>query len=164
MELDNANTPSKKPSDSSNSDIKPSDNKENPPTPDYEAENSDNKENIAVNDSKSDDYEKNLHEYIEKTSETLKNINSIKDEICKLPLNVCENEYITNSIYPLTNILYLLSTSSYNLINAVNLLNTTPIVKPKKSKLKDTIHLVYDIDEECEDIFEVVKRRLNKIL
>ena len=97
---------------------------------------------------------------ISQTSNTLKNVNSIKDELCKLPLDPCENEYILNSVFPLTNTLYLLSTAAVNLANSANILTLSPIVHAKKSEVKNILDLVYDIDEECKDLFKVVKKRL----
>ena len=101
---------------------------------------------------------------ISQASDTLKNINTIKDELCKLPLDPCENEYIINSVLPLTNILYMISTASVNLSNSANILTNSPIVHAKKSEIKDTIDLIYNINEECEDLFKVIKKRLNKLL
>ncbi|WP_315118103.1 hypothetical protein [uncultured Clostridium sp.] len=101
---------------------------------------------------------------ISQTADTLKNINSIKDELCKLPLDPCESEYIANSVFPLANILYLVSTASLNLSTSVNVLTTSSIVHPKKSDIKDTIGLIYDINEECEDLFKVIKKRLKILL
>ena len=73
---------------------------------------------------------------ISQASDTLKNINTIKDELCKLPLDPCESEYILNSVFPLTNTLYLLSTTAVNLSNPANILTISPIVHAKKSELK----------------------------
>lgn len=105
-----------------------------------------------------------INDTINQTADTLKNINTIKDELCKLPLNPCESEYIANSVFPLVNILYLISTTSVNLSNSVNVLTTSSIVHPKRSELKDTISLIYDINEECEELFRVIKKRLNIVL
>ncbi|MEW9096118.1 MAG: hypothetical protein AB2417_13645 [Clostridiaceae bacterium] len=105
-----------------------------------------------------------INDTINQTADTLKNINSIKDELCKLPLDPCESEYISNSVFPLVNILYLISTTSLNLSNSVNILTTSSIVHPKRSELKDTISLIYDINEECEDLFKVIKKRLKILL
>ena len=101
---------------------------------------------------------------ISQASDTLKNINTIKDELCKLPLDPCENEYIINSVLPLTNILYMISTASVNLSNSANILTNSPIVHAKKSEIKDIIDLIYNINEECEDLFKVIKKRLNVLL
>jgi len=101
---------------------------------------------------------------ITQAAATLRNINIIKDELCKLPIDPCEMEFITNNIYPLLNILYQLSTTSYNLASSANLLSTSSIVHPKNSDLKDTVHLVYNINDKCEDVYDVLKKRINFVL
>lgn len=101
---------------------------------------------------------------ITQTADLLRNINSIKDELCKLPLDTCELEYINNDVNPLLNVLNQLANISANLAVSVNYLTISPVVHPKKSELKDTIHLIYDINEECEDVFDVLKHRINRVL
>lgn len=100
---------------------------------------------------------------ISQSSDLLKNINTIKDELCKLPLNPCESEYITSYIFPIVNTLYLLATSSSNLSNSVNILTNSPIVKPKRSKLKSVLHTIYDMNDTCEDLYEIVKERIKDL-
>ena len=106
----------------------------------------------------------NTNTTITQTSDILKNINSIKEELCKLPLDPCELEYITIRVNPLMSIINQLSNASSNLAVSVNYLQTSPVVHPKKSELKNTIHLMYDLNEECEDVFKELKRRINKVL
>lgn len=65
---------------------------------------------------------------------------------------------------PLLNILYQLSTTSVNLASSVSLLSLSSVVHPKRHELKDTIHLVYKINEECEDLYDVLKKRLHLVL
>ena len=101
---------------------------------------------------------------ISQTADMLKNINVIKDELCKLPLDTCELEYVTTNVLPLLTILYELSTTSDNLATAANLLSISPIVHPKRHELKDTLHLVYKINDECEDVYDVLKKRINLVL
>lgn len=101
---------------------------------------------------------------ITQTSDLLKNINIIKEELCKLPLDPCELEYITIRVNPLMNIIYELANATSNLAASVTYLQNSPVVHPKKSELKDTIHLMYDLNEECEDVFKELKRRINKVL
>ena len=98
------------------------------------------------------------------SSDTIKNINVIKDELCKLALNPCELNYINNSVNPLLNVLYQLSTTSYNLASTANLLTLSPIVHAKRHEIKETIDLTYKINEKCEDIYDELKKRLNVIL
>ncbi|AWI04192.1 hypothetical protein [Clostridium drakei] len=105
-----------------------------------------------------------INKCIDKTENTLKDINSIKDELCKLPLNPCESQYINNSINPLLNILYLLAQTSSGLSNSARFLTTSSIVHPKNSDIKDTVHLIYKINDECDDIYDVLKKRLEILL
>lgn len=101
---------------------------------------------------------------IAQTAEMLKNINVIKDELCKLPLNTCEIDYVTTNVLPLLTVLYELSTVSENLAASANFLSISPVVHPKRHDLKDTVHLVYKINDECEDVYEVLKKRINLVL
>ncbi len=124
--------------------------------------------NIESPDANSDD-ENNLSEIntnssIEKTENTLKSINSIKSELCKLPLDTCESQYIANNITPILNVLYFLSTSSLSLATSVNFLTNSPIVHAKKSELKETLHLIYNINDQCDDVYDVIKKRIKVLL
>lgn len=83
---------------------------------------------------------------------------------CKLPLNPCESQYITNNINPLLNILYLLSQTSSGLSTSAKFLASSSVVHPKNSDIKDTIHLIYKINEECDDVYDVLKKRLEILL
>ena len=122
------------------------------------------KENILQsNFDKLCDSDLSVSDTLSQTADTLQSINVIKDELCKLPLDTCEMQFITNNINPLLNILYQLSTTSYNLAGSANLLSISSILKPKRSDLKDTVHLIYKINDECEDVYDVLKRRINLI-
>jgi hypothetical protein len=91
-------------------------------------------------------------------------VNSIKTELCRLPLNLCEREYIENCVNPILITLFFLSFMSYELSGSVSILSFSPIVPPKKSELKSTIRLIYDINEEFDDLFKVLKRRLKPLI
>lgn len=91
-------------------------------------------------------------------------INSIKTELCRLPLNFCERKYIENCVNPILTVLFFLTLTSYDLSLSVSILTSSPIVPRKKSKLKDTIHLIYNINEECEDLYKILKKRLKPII
>lgn len=123
-------------------------------------------EDISFNnkETQTPDSESSINNTITQTANTLKSINSIKDELCKLPLDDCETQYITNRILPLLTVLYELSASSLSLSSSSNFLTNSPLVHPKKSEIKDTIHLIYNINDECEDIFKVIKKRLKLLL
>lgn len=101
---------------------------------------------------------------ISKSADTLKNINIIKDEICKLPLDPCESEFITINVTPLLTVLTQLSAISVNLATSAYYLTLSTVLQPKHSKIKDTTHLVYNINDECEDVYHVVKKRINDVL
>lgn len=101
---------------------------------------------------------------IDKTDKTLITINSIKKELCDLPLNPCKKEYFNNSVSPLLQTIDSLSRVSFNLSGAVAVLTSSPIVCCKNSEIKDTIHLMYNINEECEDIYKVLKKRVNVLI
>jgi hypothetical protein len=98
------------------------------------------------------------------TANTLRNINSIKDELCKLRLDTCQLQYFNINVVPFLQTIDSLSRASFDLSTSVSMLTTSPIVCRKKSKLKDTIDLIYDINEQCEDVYEVLKRRINTLI
>lgn len=101
---------------------------------------------------------------IDKTATILQNINTINDQVARLNLNPTERAYLENSITPMLAILNLLSTTSYNLATSVSSLATSPIVCGKRHELKDTIDLVYDINSQCEDVFELLEKRIDFLL
>lgn len=116
----------------------------------------------AVTKSQSPDV--NVNTAIIQTDQTLIALNSIKSELCRLPMDFCEREYIANYITPLLTALDFLSTTGLNLSTSVNILTNSPIVPRKKGKLKDTIHTIYSINEKCEEIYEVIKDRLSIVI
>ena len=101
---------------------------------------------------------------IDKASTTLQDINNIKSQLARLDLDPRQLAYYENSIAPLLTILHDISTASYNLSSSSSILATSPIVCAKHSKLKDTIHLVYDINEECEDVYKALKKRIDLLI
>lgn len=101
---------------------------------------------------------------IDKTSTTLQDINNIKSQLARLDLDPRQLAYYENSIAPLLTILHDISTASYNLASSSSILATSPIVCAKHSKLKDTIHLVYAINEECEDVYKCLKKRIDLLI
>lgn len=101
---------------------------------------------------------------ISKTTNTLREINAIKSELCKLPLDPCENEFIDTNVTPLLTVLTQLASASVSLSTSVYYLTISPIVHAKHSEIKDTLHLVYNINDECEDVYHIVKKRINTIL
>ncbi|KOA20161.1 hypothetical protein CLHOM_13600 [Clostridium homopropionicum DSM 5847] len=126
---------------------------------DEKAKNQDDKNMIQCQ--KSDD---KLSESIQDATDILTNINIIKDELCKLPLDPCEKEIYENNLFPMLNLLYYLSNVSVNLANSANTLTNSTIVFRKKSEIKDTINLVYDINKKCEKVYEVLEKRIDKFI
>lgn len=106
----------------------------------------------------------NVNPVIAETAQTLAALNSIKTELCRLPLNFCEKEYIANCITPLETAMEFIARTGFELSTSVSILTTSPIVPRKKGKLKDTIHTIYSMNDEVEDIYRVLKRRLKKIV
>ncbi|MEW9095312.1 MAG: hypothetical protein AB2417_09550 [Clostridiaceae bacterium] len=98
------------------------------------------------------------------TAQTLAALNSIKTELCRLPLDFCEREYIANCVTPLETAMEFVSRTGFELATSVSILTTSPIVPRKKGKLKDTIHTIYSMNEDVEDIYEVLQERLEKII
>lgn len=97
------------------------------------------------------------------TAATLAAINSIKTELCKLPLNFCEREYIASCVNPLETAIELLSRTSFDLATSVSVLSSSAIVPRKKGKIKDTIHTIYVMNEEVEDLYKILKGRLKRL-
>ncbi|MDW8802015.1 hypothetical protein P8V03_12730 [Clostridium sp. A1-XYC3] len=105
-----------------------------------------------------------ISDSIDKASSTLQNINNIKEQLAKLDLNPRESLYFDNCINPLLTVLNQLSSTSVNLATSSYYLSTSIITHGKESKLKDTIHLVYDINKECEDVYDVLEKRIDTLL
>jgi len=126
---------------------------------DEKAKNQDDKSEIQCQES--DD---KLSESIQDATDILTNINIIKDELCKLPLDPCEKEIYENNLFPMLNLLYYLSNVSVNLANSANTLTNSTVVFRKKSEIKDTINLVYDINKKCEKVYEILENRIDKFI
>lgn len=105
----------------------------------------------------------NVNTTIAQTAQTLAAINSIKTELCRLPLDFCEREYIANCITPLGTAMELVARTGFELATSASILTTSPIVPRKKGELKDTIYTIYSINDEVEDIYKVLKKRLKKL-
>ena len=105
----------------------------------------------------------NVNTTIAQTAQTLAALDTIKTELCRLPLDFCEREYIANCVTPLETAMEFISRTGFELATSVSILTTSPIVPRKKGKLKDTIHTIYRMNEEVEDIFDVLKGRVKKL-
>ncbi|EPY2283920.1 hypothetical protein ACXAT6_001086 [Clostridium sporogenes] len=119
------------------------------------------KKDIDIKDIENIDTLINLSdECIEKTLNRIKNINALRDELIRLNLNPEGLIYFNNEVYPLTN----LSTTSLNLSTSANVLSTAIYLKPKDSKIKDTLKLIYEITEQCEDIYDSLKYKIDTLI
>lgn len=94
----------------------------------------------------------------------LNNINSLKNAICELPLDPCEQKYIEVNITPLLNVIDELSRISSNLSNSVDVLSSSVIVCPNRCELEQTLHFIYDINNKCEELFCNVDKRIDTLL
>lgn len=106
----------------------------------------------------------NIFQNISETSALLQNINNIREQLAKLNIDPTQRIYYENCIVPLLTTLYELTASSATLATSVNFLAISPVVHPKTSQLRDTTHLVYNINEKCEDIYKVLKKRIDIML
>ncbi len=103
-------------------------------------------------------------ECLERTLNRLKNINSLRDELIKLNLNPEGLFYFNNDVYPLIYTLTSLSTTSLNLSSSASVLSNAIYLKPKDSKIKDTLKLIYEINEQCEDIYNTLKYKIDTLI
>ncbi|HDK7167519.1 TPA: hypothetical protein PTV44_001360 [Clostridium botulinum] len=103
-------------------------------------------------------------ECIEKTLNRIKNINALRDELIRLNLNPEGLIYFNNEVYPLLYTLTNLSTTSLNLSTSANVLSTAIYLKPKDSKIKDTLKLIYEMTEQCEDIYDSLKHKIDTLI
>ncbi|KOR24630.1 hypothetical protein ND00_24990 [Clostridium sp. L74] len=103
-------------------------------------------------------------ECLERTLNRLKNINSLRDELIKLNLNPEGLFYFNNDVYPLMYTLTSLSTTSLNLSSSASILSNAVYLKPKDSKIKDTLKLIYEINEQCEDIYNALKYKIDTLI
>jgi hypothetical protein len=94
--------------------------------------------------------------------ENITGINDLKTQLCLLPLNPYEQEYININITPLLTVASDISNISVNLANSVDVLTTSPIVPRKKTKLKDSINEIYNMNEETIRLYKIIKKRLNE--
>lgn len=91
-------------------------------------------------------------------------IDSINNNLCNLPIDPCIKQYYDSNVAPLLLTMNSLSSISANLATSVSILTNSPIIPRKKSKLKDTIHLIYKLNNDCENIYEVLKKSVDLLL
>jgi len=113
---------------------------------------------------KNQEFEVPISDTITETSANLRNINIIREELCKLSLNPCEREYFNNCILPLLTTLTGITSASSNLASSASDLSNSNILFRKKSNIKDTLDLVYDINKKSEDVYKALVKRIDKML
>ncbi|HDK7156128.1 TPA: hypothetical protein PTV43_001251 [Clostridium botulinum] len=127
--------------------------------------NENSKKDIDIEDIEDIDTLINLSdECIEKTLNRIKNINALRDELIRLNLNPEGLIYFNNEVYPLLYTLTNISTTSLNLSTSANVLSTAIYLKPKDSKIKDTLKLIYEMTEQCEDIYDSLKYKIDTLI
>ncbi|MHC1682038.1 MAG: hypothetical protein AB6733_03725 [Clostridiaceae bacterium] len=97
-------------------------------------------------------------------TDAITKINLLKVQLCRLPLNFCENEYITICILPLLGVLASLAGVSISLASSFSILFNNSFIDREKHKIKKYIHTTYDINDQICHLYEVVGKRIDKII
>ncbi|MBU3145009.1 hypothetical protein [Clostridium sp. CF012] len=90
------------------------------------------------------------------------NINILRFELDRLPLDFKARAYFENDVKPLTDTLTVLSFAAGNFsISASNMSNTN---FGHASKIKDALDLVVDVNEIADDLIEVLRCKIDNML
>lgn len=103
-------------------------------------------------------------ESLTKITDAITQINILKVQLCRLPLNLCEPEYISVYILPLLGVLVSLGGISISLSTSFNLLSENAILTREKYKIKKYIHVTYEICDQICDLYEIVGKRISKVI
>lgn len=103
-------------------------------------------------------------ESLTQLTDAITKINILKVQLCRLPLNLCEPEYISVYISPLLSVLTSLGGVSISLATAFNLLSENAILTREKYKIKKYIHVTYEICDQMCDLYEIVGKRISKVI
>ncbi|MGH4125317.1 MAG: hypothetical protein ACREV6_20570 [Clostridium sp.] len=99
---------------------------------------------------------------IKSLADNLVNINVLRFELDRLPLDFKARAYFENDVKPLTDTLTVLSFASDNFsIAAINMANTN---FGHSQKIKDALDLVEDVNVIAEDLIEVLKCKIDNML
>lgn len=92
----------------------------------------------------------------------LSQINEIRVQLARLDTNLAGVVYYENEVFPVLNVLFLLSTAAgeYGLIAR----NISQISVAKTSKVKDMLDLTYDLEKLSEIVFDVAECKVKKFL
>ena len=99
---------------------------------------------------------------IKSLTDKLVNINMMKFELDRLPLDFKARAYFENDVKPLSDTLTVLSLASYNFSTAAN--NMAGINFGHSSKIKEALDLVEELNEISEDLIDVLKCKVHNML
>ncbi|MBZ9687584.1 hypothetical protein G9F72_014730 [Clostridium estertheticum] len=99
---------------------------------------------------------------IKSLTDKVVNINILRFELDRLPLDFKARAYFENDVKPLTDTLTVLSFASDNFsISAANMANTN---FGHSQKIKDALDLVVEVNEIAEDLIEVLRCKVDNML
>ena len=99
---------------------------------------------------------------IKSLADNVVNINILRFELDRLPLDFKARAYFENDVKPLTDTLTVLSFASDNFsISAANMANTN---FGHASKIKESLDLVVDLNEIAEDLISVLRCKVDNML
>lgn len=99
---------------------------------------------------------------IKSLADNVTNINILRFELDRLPLDFKASSYFENDVKPLTDTLTVLSFASNNFsFSATNMANTN---FGHSSKIKDALDLVVDVNEIAEDLIDVLRCKIDNML
>lgn len=99
---------------------------------------------------------------IKSLTDKVVNINILRFELDRLPLDFKARAYFENDVKPLTDTLTVLSFASDNFsIAAANMANTN---FGHSSKIKESLDLVEEVNEIAEDLIEVLRCKIENML
>lgn len=105
-----------------------------------------------------------LETIMNKTNETLILIDSIKTQICRLPLNPCPREYFNLYVFPLLTTLDMLSRSSYNLGTSSALISDSKTLCVNTLELQKNLNLIYCINRKCAELYCALEKNVDSLI
>jgi len=99
---------------------------------------------------------------IKSLADKVTNINILRFELDRLPLDFKARAYFENDVKPLTDTLTVLSFAAHNYSFTANNLAGTNF--GSSSKIKDAIDLVEEVDEISEDLMKVLRCKVENTL
>lgn len=105
-----------------------------------------------------------LESVMNKTNDILILIDSLKTEICRLPLNPCQKEYYTLYVLPLLSTLDMLSRSSYNLGTSSALISDSKTLCVNTLELQKNLDLIYCINRKCAEVYCSVVKNIDVLI